>query len=360
LPQALSSLWPARFSAGGILRLAVLLVSAALLQPVALPAAPVIVRHLEGLVHGFLVLRTLVGNTLADGDLIQVAHGDRVTSRLVFRFKDGSLHDETAVFSQHRNFQLLSDHLVQKGPAFEHPLEASVNRSTGQVTVRNTDGNGKEKVVTDRLDLPLDLANGLVLTLLKNIRSDAPQTEVSMVVFTPKPRLVRLAITSQGEDPFSIGGSTRKATHYVVKVEIGGAAGLVTTLLGSNPQTLTFGFSVGRLQPSSNPRVHSTWAALFGALNWPARCGQQCSPRTQRTKTTLKSFRRALLTGTTADRQRFLVPSEPNRRHERISGSTPAIDRHACSKQCLYVFSQSQFNIVLGGLKTGRILNGQA
>jgi hypothetical protein len=90
-------------------RLAVLLVCAALLQPLVLPAAPVAVRHLEGLVHGFLVLRTLEGDTIADGDLIQVAHGDRVTSRLVFRFKDGSLHDETAVFSQHRNFQLLSE-----------------------------------------------------------------------------------------------------------------------------------------------------------------------------------------------------------------------------------------------------------
>jgi hypothetical protein len=69
-----------------------------------LPAAPVAERHPEGLVHGFLVLRTLEGDTLADGDLIQVAHGDRVTSRLVFHFKDGSIHDETAVFSQRRNF----------------------------------------------------------------------------------------------------------------------------------------------------------------------------------------------------------------------------------------------------------------
>jgi hypothetical protein len=56
----------------------------------------------------------LEGDTLADGDLIQVAHGDRVTCRLVFHFKDGSIHDETAVFSQRRNFRLLSDHLVHR------------------------------------------------------------------------------------------------------------------------------------------------------------------------------------------------------------------------------------------------------
>jgi hypothetical protein len=215
--------------------LAVLVAWATLLQPGAMPAATVAVRHPEGLVHGFLVLPTLGGDTLADGDLIRVARGDRVTSRLVFRFKDGSIHDETAVFPQRSNFRLLSDRLIQKGPAFQHPMEVSIDGSTGQVRVRNTADDGKEKVVTERLNLPPDVANGLVLTLLKNIRSDAPQTKVSMVATTPKPRLVKLAITPQGEEPFSIGGSSRKATHYVVKVEIGGAAGLVAPLLGKQP-----------------------------------------------------------------------------------------------------------------------------
>ena len=49
--------------------------------------------------RGFLVLSDLEGTPLAAGDLGQVVVGDRVTSRLVFRFKDGSLHDETVVFS---------------------------------------------------------------------------------------------------------------------------------------------------------------------------------------------------------------------------------------------------------------------
>jgi hypothetical protein len=153
----------------------------------------------------------------------------------VFHFKDGSVHDETAVFSQRGNLRLLSDHLVQKGPAFQHAMEVSIDGPTGQVTVRTTDDDGKEKVVTNRLDLPPDVANGMVLTLLKNIPSDASQMTVSMVAATPKPRLVKLAITSQGEEPFSIGDSSRKATHYVVKVQIGGAAGLVAPLLGKQP-----------------------------------------------------------------------------------------------------------------------------
>jgi hypothetical protein len=211
-----------------------LLACATLPQPGATPAALVPVRHTEGLVRGFLALRTLEGNTIADGELLQFARGDRVTSRLLFHFRDGSVHDETAVFSQRRVFRLLSDHLVQKGPAFQRPMDVLIDGPTGRVTVRYTE-EGKEKVTTDRLQLPPDVSNGLVLTLLKNIRPEAPRTSLSMVAATPKPRLVKLAITPQGEEPFLIGGSRLRATHYVVRVEIGGVAGLVAPLLGKQP-----------------------------------------------------------------------------------------------------------------------------
>ena len=70
-----------------------------MLPPTVLTADGVSVRYKEGVSHGFLVLRTLSGDTLADGDLIQIARGYRVTSRLVFHFKDGSVHDETADIS---------------------------------------------------------------------------------------------------------------------------------------------------------------------------------------------------------------------------------------------------------------------
>jgi len=215
--------------------LALLLASAALLPPGTLSAAPVAVRHTEGLVHGFLVLRTLEGDTLADGDLIQVAHGDRVTNHLMFSFRDGSVRDETAIFSQRGNFRLLNYHLVQKGPAFQRPMEVLVDNATGQVRVRYTDEDAKEKVISDRLELPPDVANGMIFTLLKNVRPDGPPTAVSMVAATPKPRLVKLVVTPRGEEPFSIGGSRRKAIHYVIKVEIGGVAGVVAPLLGKQP-----------------------------------------------------------------------------------------------------------------------------
>jgi len=195
---------------------------------------PVPVRYMEGVVHGFLVLSTLDGKPLADGDLFQVARGDRVTSRLVFRFKDGSVHEETAVFTQRRQFRLLSTHLVQKGPAFEHPMEVTIDASKGQITVRYTD-DGKEKVVNERMKVPPDVANGVILTMLKNPPPNTQRIDLSWVAATPKPRLVKLEITAAGEDSFSIGNSSRKAMHYVVKVDIGGITGLLAELLGKNP-----------------------------------------------------------------------------------------------------------------------------
>src|SRR5438445_6270104 len=187
--------------------LAVLLVCAAPFQTIPLAAEQVRVRHMEGLMHGFLALRTLDGKRLADGEMTQVAEGDRVTSRLIFRFKDGSVYDDTAIFSQRGAFRLLSDHLVQRGPSFKQPMETSVEASSGQVMVRYKDQDGKEKVLKERRDLPPDVANGLLFTLVKHIQPNMPQTTVSMVATTPKPRLVKLEILPEGKKAIASGNT---------------------------------------------------------------------------------------------------------------------------------------------------------
>ena len=204
-------------------------------QPLRVSADSVPVRYIEGLAHGFLVVRNQIGQQVAYGDTTQVAHGDRVTSRMMFRFNDGSTEEETTVFSQRGTFRLLSDHVLQKGPAFKRPMETSIDATTGQVVVRYSDDQGKEKVVMDRLNLPSDISNGLLVTLLKNIQPSTPKTTVSYVTATPKPRIVQLVITPEGDAEFSAGGSKHKAQEYVVKVEIGGAAGVIAHLAGKQP-----------------------------------------------------------------------------------------------------------------------------
>jgi hypothetical protein len=196
------------------------------------------VHHLEGTIHGFLQLRSDDRRVLASGDLVQVAHGDQVTTRTLFRFKDGSIDDETTVFSQHRNFQLITDHHIQKGASFPHPMDVLIDCRSSQVTIRSLGKDGKEEVRTDHLDLPPDLANGIVPLIIENIPSDAPSTTVSMLVATPKPRIVKLVISSRGEEPFTVVGSSHEAVHYEIKIDLGGIPGVVAPLIGKQPPNI--------------------------------------------------------------------------------------------------------------------------
>jgi hypothetical protein len=148
--------------------IAILLGCAAMLQPSALFAELIPVRHTEGLIHGFLVVRSLEGKAVADGQMTQDARGDRVTNHLIFRFKDGSVYEDTTIFSQRGTFRLVSDHLIQKGPSFKQPMDISIDASTGQVKVRYTEARGKEKVIAQQMNLPPDVANGLLFTLGEN------------------------------------------------------------------------------------------------------------------------------------------------------------------------------------------------
>jgi hypothetical protein len=197
-------------------------------------AEQVPVRHKEGLMHGFLALRSLEGKTLADGEMTQTTDGDRVTSHLIFRFRDGSRYDDTTIFRQDGRFRLLSDHLVERGPSFKQPMDTSINGSTGQITVDYKDSHDKEKLIRQQHKLPPDVANGMLFTLVKDVEPNATTT-VSMVATTPKPRLVQLVIIPQGEEPVSSGNTKHKTRHYVVKVKIGGIAGVVAPLIGKQP-----------------------------------------------------------------------------------------------------------------------------
>jgi hypothetical protein len=102
--------------------IALLIMSVSLLDQHALFAEQIPVRYSEGITHGFLVLRTQDGEVIADGDVSQVANNGRVTNHLIFRFKDGSSHEETTIFSQRGNFRLISNRVVQKGPSFKTPV----------------------------------------------------------------------------------------------------------------------------------------------------------------------------------------------------------------------------------------------
>jgi hypothetical protein len=201
----------------------------------ALSADPIPVRHQEGTLHGFLVIRSLEGRIVGTGDLIQVPDGDRVTSRLTYRFKDGSSEEETTTFSQRNIFRLISDRLTEKGPSFPDPIDMSIDMATGDVTIHTTDGQGKDRVNTYHFDFPPDLANGMILALLKNISWEGPETKLSFLAPGSKPVLIKLAISAGGQDKFSIEDSSRKANRFVVRAEIEGIPGLLAAIFGKQP-----------------------------------------------------------------------------------------------------------------------------
>jgi hypothetical protein len=189
------------------------------------------VRYPQGSAHGFLAVKTTEGIVIAIGDVIQVVHGDRVTSRVTFHFRDGSLDDDITVFSQHKVFRLLSDHHIQHGPSFPKPIDILINAATGQITSHTEEG----KINQDHLDLPGDVSNGLPPNLLLNILPSTPETNISFVAPTTKPRLIHVSIKPEGEVSFQIGGKTRMATDYVLHVELGGLTGAIAPMIGKQP-----------------------------------------------------------------------------------------------------------------------------
>ena len=208
---------------------------AALLFAGSAAAEPVAVRFTEGVAHGFLSLRTPERGFVASGDLLQVVRRGAVESRMLFRFKDGSVLDETVVFSQERVFTLQSYRLLQNGPVFSEDTEISMDRKTGKYRVKTTArDSGKEAVLDGTLTLPPDTYNGMVLNVAKNLRKGATAT-VHMVAFTPTARLIQLEVAPAGEHKVLVGDLAKSATHYVFKPKPGAWLTALSTLLGRMP-----------------------------------------------------------------------------------------------------------------------------
>ncbi len=212
-------------------------------------AVPVSVRHVVGTMHGFLDLRSEDGKVLASGDLIQTSNGGNITAQLTFHFTDGSIDDETTVFSQHHAFRLITYHHIQKGPFFPHPVDLAIDTRTGMVTVRSTGKDGKDEVKARHMQLPPDLADGLVSDIIANIPAGATETRIPMLVTTPEPRIVTLVISPRGEDPYSLAGSARKGLHYEIKIELGGVVGIVAPMIGKQPPNIQV-WIIGGAAPS--------------------------------------------------------------------------------------------------------------
>ena len=199
-----------------------------LVAPFLATADPVAVKYTEGITRGFPVLRSLSGEKLAQGELIQFPRGGSVIeSRMVFRFKDGSLYDERVVFSQRDVFTVLSYHILQRGPSFPEEIEATIDRATERYQVRyRGDEDSPEETLTGEFAMPLDVYNGLLSTLMKNLPA-GDSTTVQIVAFTPKPRLVKMLLAPAAEDPLKVNDAAVIATRFLIRPQLGLFASLL-------------------------------------------------------------------------------------------------------------------------------------
>ncbi len=197
---------------------------------------PVPVNKIQGTSHAFLLLRTESGAVLGYGELLQLIHGDRVNSRLIYHFRDGSIDDDTTVFSQRKVFHLIRDHHVQRGPFFSKTSDCLVEEN-GNITIHTVEKDGKAKVERGHIALPPDVSNGFTGTMLLNALPNSAPFKLGLIAPTGQGRLIQLSINVEGEEPFSpILGVQRKATVFRVHPELGGIAGVVAPMIGKQPK----------------------------------------------------------------------------------------------------------------------------
>jgi hypothetical protein len=235
-------------------------------------AAPVQVRLPEGSARGLLVLTTTDGQPIANGELVQRSNASRVDSRLSLTFTDGSRWDERVSFSQNQVFRLESYRLEQRGASFP-TSEIEFNRREQWFKARTQERKDDEiKDASGTLDLPADVYNGMTLVVLKNLPA-GERGSGQMLVFTPKPRLIRMELAREGEDDVRLETVGKKAIRYLVKLDVAGVAGVFAALLGKEPPDVRYWLLAGDIPMFvrfTGPMYLNgpTWRLEHATLQW--------------------------------------------------------------------------------------------
>jgi len=200
------------------------------------PAEQISVKHIQRPTHRFMVARSEDGKVIANVEFSQIVQGDEVSMRLTYHFLDGSIDDETTTYRQQGTFQLVRDHYLQEGPFFSKPFDFTVEDAAGLAISRTEDKHGKADVESKHIDLPYDLANGFVGTLLINVPPNTAPFRVGILAPFGGGRLIRILISPEGEMSFQKAGQSLKATVFRIHPELGGIVGVLAALFGLQPK----------------------------------------------------------------------------------------------------------------------------
>ena len=192
------------------------------------------VRRKQEPMHRAFLLKSSTGQVLAQAEETATLKGDLVESRLTFHFLDGSLDDEQAVFTQNGVFRLISDHHVQKGPAFPAPVDIVIDVPSKKVVWHETHF-GKDRARTATLDIPPDAANGIMPLLVENCSPDVSSVRVSWVAVAIRPMVVTISIRPNGSSAQQPGGKHVRANEFVLHPELHGVVSFLAPLLAKQP-----------------------------------------------------------------------------------------------------------------------------
>lgn len=238
-----------------------------------LSAEQVRVVKRQGNEHGFLLLKDANGTEIASGEEICEARGSVISLRTIFRFRDGSVDDEETALRQASTFQLIRDHHIQKGPSFPKPIDVMMDVTQGKVSWTDlSKKNGQPK--TQHMNLPADLANGILPLLGENFPNTAAALTVSYLAVDAEPRVVKLTIKPDGSDKVLIGPYGRQAERFNIHTEIGGLTGVVATLVGKQPPDIKMWIIRGAVPVFIRldaPLFEQgpIWSILLAAPTWP-------------------------------------------------------------------------------------------
>lgn len=194
----------------------------------------VVVRRKQEPMHRAFLLKSPSGQLLAHAEETATVKGDLVQSRLTFHFIDGSLDDEQAVFTQNGVFRLISDHHVQKGPAFPTQTDVVVDVPSKKVVWHDTHF-GKDRVRTATVDIPADAANGIMPLLVENFPPGAAVMRVGWVAVAIRPMVLSISIHPNGASEQDPGGRPLRANEFILHPELHGVVSFVAPLLAKQP-----------------------------------------------------------------------------------------------------------------------------
>jgi hypothetical protein len=135
--------------------------------------------------------------------------------------------------------------------------------------------DGGEKAQTEHMDLPADLANGMIQLIVQNFPRNQAEMKVSYLAGGSKPRLVTLFVKPDGQDTFEIGGVSHPSKKFKIHIQLTGVAGVIAPLIGKQPSDTEVWVSEGKV-PIFLKMVGSlyangpSWTMQIACPIWPA------------------------------------------------------------------------------------------